>query len=333
MGRGYFDGWAPYVPVAQRRRQAERKAAALKKQGQVCQPVAVAGRAIARSFWGKAWCDNLEAYSDYANRLPRGRTYVRNGSVIDLCVDGGKVRALVSGSDLYRVEISVQALEPATWKAIVEDCTGKVASLIEILQGRLSKEVMAVVTRPGAGLFPMPRQLRFSCSCPDGAAMCKHVAATLYGVGSRLDDAPQLLFHLRQVEPQELIQHLGDLPAAAAPDAHDALANADLSALFGIDLGEAPQPMSAPAEPPKLPPKLPPKAPARKAKKAQPAPRKIDLSITASELIARGVPRHMISSWLVSGVLLRTPTRGKYLKTPKTEGQIKACLARYGQNR
>src|SRR5690349_14360754 len=111
MGRGDFGGWAPYVPVAKRRLQAERKVAALRKKGQVCNPVTLEGRMIARSFWGKSWCDNLEAYSDFANRLPRGRTYVRNGSVIDLRIDAGKVSALVSGSEVYRVEISVHPLE------------------------------------------------------------------------------------------------------------------------------------------------------------------------------------------------------------------------------
>src|SRR5450755_2487615 len=157
MGRGYFGDWAPYVSVAQRRRQAERKAAALVKMGQICQPVAIEGRTIARSFWGKAWCDNLEAYSDFANRLPRGRTYVRNGSVIDLRIDTGKVNALVSGSEVYRVELSVHRLEATMWNAIVKECTGKVASLIEVLQGRLSNAVMEVVTRQGKGLFPLPR--------------------------------------------------------------------------------------------------------------------------------------------------------------------------------
>ena len=354
MGRSYYDGWAPYVPVAQRRRQAQRKAAALKSKGQICQPVSIDGRAIARSFWGKAWCNNLEAYSDYANRLPRGRTYVRNGSVIDLCIDAGKVNALVSGSDVYRVEIKVNPLDALTWNAIVTECTGKVASLIEVLQGRLSKAVMEVVTRPGKGLFPQPRQLGFSCSCPDSASMCKHVAATLYGVGARLDDAPELLFRLRHVEPRDLIQHIGAGPAIAPSAAQGQLERSDLSALFGIDLGDVPAKIAEPAPragKPAVPPlqpsgaALPPRkrrlerpetlAPARSAPPAVKAsaraartPGKRSKTITAAELIARGIPRHMIQSWLGCRVLLPSPQRGVYGTTPQTEARIKGYVGR-----
>src|SRR5665213_273756 len=93
-------GFRPYVPVAERRAKAARELAKLaKKHGQASSPVRLDGRKIASTFWGKAWCDNLEAYSDYANRLPRGRTYLRNGSVIDLRIEPGKVQALVCGSE------------------------------------------------------------------------------------------------------------------------------------------------------------------------------------------------------------------------------------------
>ena len=71
----------------------------LKKKGQSIAPVTIEGRVIARSFWGKSWCTNLERYSDYENRLPRGRTYVRNGSVVDLQIAKGAVAAMVAGSD------------------------------------------------------------------------------------------------------------------------------------------------------------------------------------------------------------------------------------------
>ena len=353
MGRSDDGGWAPYVPVSQRRRQAERKAAALMKKGQVCRPVHIEGRAIARSFWGRAWCDNLEAYSDYANRLPRGRTYVRNGSVIDLRIDHGKVSALVSGSEVYRVEIGVQALEAAMWKAIVEESTGKVASLIEVLQGRLSKAVMEVVTRQGTGLFPLPRQLGFRCSCPDAASMCKHVAAVLYGVGARLDNEPELLFRLRQVEPHDLIRQVGDLPAMAAP-AEGRLERTDLSALFGIDLDEA---SAVPAEPPsrataagkgmqpspsgespagrrsgarKAAGAVPSTSPAQPtaAKKKPRAKEERGRIVKAAELVARGIPRHMIQAWLGSGILLATTLRGTYRTTPQTDAKIEAYLAR-----
>jgi len=246
MGRHYYDydgGWPPYVPVAERRRNAAKKIESLRKQGKSCQPVIIEGRAIARSFWGKAWCDNLEAYSDYENRLPRGRSYVRNGLVVNLQVEAGKVSALVAGTDIYHVDIAVQPVAPERWQGILGECTGKIGSLVELLQGRLSHAVMEVVTRRDTGLFPTPRQVSFRCSCPDGAHMCKHVAAVLYGVGARLDSRPELLFLLRQVDPQELILQAGNVPVmetGSAPDEAQRLETSDLGSLFGIELDEAP---------------------------------------------------------------------------------------------
>src|SRR5678816_2557741 len=104
----YYDDWKPYVPVAARRRQAARAAAKLVKKGQQTSPVVIEGRKIAKTFWGKAWCDNLERYSDFENRLPRGRTYVRSGCVIDLAIEAGRARAQVMGSTLYHVEVNVK---------------------------------------------------------------------------------------------------------------------------------------------------------------------------------------------------------------------------------
>ena len=181
-------------PWHERRREAAKKLAKLKKKGQSVSPVTIEGRAIAKSFWGKSWCTNLERYSDYENRLPRGRTYVRNGSVVDLQIAKGKVSAVVSGSDLYTVTITIAPVPATRWKAICRDCAGTIDSLVELLQGRLSKGVMDRVCREGDGLFPAPKEIKLSCSCPDWADMCKHVAAVLYGVGARLDEKPALLF-------------------------------------------------------------------------------------------------------------------------------------------
>ncbi len=195
----YF-AWQPYVSVAERRRQAERKLAKLKKRGHSVAPVTIDGRTIAKSFWGKSWCANLERYSDYENRLPRGRTYVRNGSVVDLQIAKGGVAAMVAGSELYKIKIAISPVATARWKSICRDCAGTIDSLIELLHGRLAKSVMDRVCREDDGLFPSPAEIKLSCSCPDWADMCKHVAAALYGVGARLDEKPQLLFVLRGVD-------------------------------------------------------------------------------------------------------------------------------------
>src|SRR4051794_35806187 len=191
---GWWGDYRPYIPVARRRANGLREAQRLAGKGKQLLPVKIDGRAIATTFWGKAWCDNLESYSDFANRLPRGRSYVRNGSVVDLQIKPGKVTALVSGSELYEVEIDIAPLPAKEWESIKARCAGQVGSLVELLQGKLSKGVIEIVTSKDGGLFPKPRQIEKSCSCPDYAGLCKHIAAALYGVGARLDHKPELLF-------------------------------------------------------------------------------------------------------------------------------------------
>ena len=236
-----FWGYREYLPVAQRRANAAKEVAKLKNQGRAISPVVIEGRKIATSFWGKAWCDNLERYSDFANRLPRGRTYVNNGSVIDLQIARGKAEALVSGSEIYRVKIDIAVAAPARWKAICADCAGSVGSIVELLQGRLSKHVMERVCRDADGLFPAPKEIQMSCSCPDWADMCKHVAATLYGVGARLDRDPDLLFTLRGVDRSELVSTGADVSITeAAAQSDRVLASADVAALFGLEFDAAP---------------------------------------------------------------------------------------------
>ena len=284
----------PYVSVAERRRKAEKAAKKLAGKGRAVSPVRIAGRAIASTFWGKAWCANLESYSDYENRLPRGRTYTRNGSVIDLQITGGKIEALVQGSDLYKISLHITALPAKRWEQFTKACAGKVTNLLDLLQGRLSKEVLADITAKGTGLFPAPAEIKLGCSCPDWADMCKHVAAVLYGVGARLDMKPELFFTLRGVEMQDLISAASasaTAPLAATGD--DTLADADLAEIFGVEIESASAPAPAPRKSP-TPKKVPtPKVPsiskkkplgkktvaaakaARKARKAMRKPRRV----------------------------------------------------------
>jgi len=248
MSRDYsrYSYFKPYVPVAERRENAAKRLAKLLPKGAVPAPVAAfATRTIATSFWGKAWCDHLESFSDFSNRLPRGRTYVRNGSVCHLALEPGEVNALVSGSSLYKIGIKIKPLSPAKWAAIKARCVGKVGSLIELLQGQLSNEIMNVVTDPTEGLFPQSAEITLSCSCPDWSMMCKHVAASLYGVAVRLDTQPDLLFRLRGVDHQELISmkdavdHMTASPGSAR---RKTLNSASISSIFGIDLEPEPEP-------------------------------------------------------------------------------------------
>ena len=225
--------WGRYVSVGERRANAQRELDKLRKKGIVVQPVEISGRTIAKSFWGKGWCKHLESFSDYANRLPRGRTYARNGSVCHLEIQEGLVKAMVSGSSLYQVEVDIKALPESAWTEVKQKCGGRIGSLLELLQGKFSKEVMTIVSDRNHGLFPRPKEIELSCSCPDWATMCKHVAAVLYGVGNRLDNEPELLFLLRGVKPEELIA--ADLSFASVSD-DDQLPDEQLADIFGLDL-------------------------------------------------------------------------------------------------
>ena len=236
-----YGDWKPYVSVAQRRAKAEKAAIKAKKGGATLMPIAPYRGAIAKTFWGKAWCDNLENYSDYANRLPRGSSYVRNGSVVDLQITPGEVRAQVMGSSLYKVSASVAAVPEKQWKTICADCSGSIDSLVELLQGKLSKAVMERICKPGTGLFPSPKEIKFDCSCPDWASMCKHVAAALYGIGARLDEQPELIFSLRRVDAKDLVSQEGagltTTKKRTAPGR--VLDDALLADVFGIEMAEA----------------------------------------------------------------------------------------------
>jgi uncharacterized Zn finger protein len=239
MGRGYYDNYyPPYVPVAERRANAAKEVAKLAKKGQKITPVKIEGRKITNSFWGNSWCNNLEAYSDYENRLPRGRTYVRNGSVVHLEIGKGQITAMVSGSQMYRVKITISELLGQQWKDVKQECAGQIGSLVELLQGKLSREVMEIVTRKGSGLFPKPREIKMSCSCPDSAGMCKHLAAVMYGVGARLDWQPELLFKLRQVDHLELIEGAGKVDLVGKPKkgGKKTIDTGDLAGMFGIEM-------------------------------------------------------------------------------------------------
>lgn len=253
-GYGY-GGWAPRKTVAQRRAEAEKMLKSAAKKGRPLAPIVIEGRKIATTFWGKAWCDNLERYRDFAYRLERGRSYVRSGSVIDLAITPGRIQAKVLGSALYDVNVECAAVAPDAWRAIKRDCAGSIASLVDLLGGKLSEPVMARLCAEGSGLFPAPKAIELECSCPDYATMCKHVAAVMYGIGARLDREPELLFTLRRVSAGDLLASVAsDLPSSRPVKSKRVLAaNAGLGAMFGIELAEPPAP----------------KAPKARAKKAR----------------------------------------------------------------
>lgn len=229
--------WGEYVPVYLRLERAKKEMDKLRKKGKSIEPIKIDGRIIAKNFWGKKWCDHIENFADFENRLPRGKAYVKNGSVCHLEIKEGQVEAFVSGSSLYRVSINIKTLAKNKWEGIKNRCSGYIGSILELLQGKLSNHVMEIVSDNKAGLFPHSQEISFDCSCPDWAGMCKHIAAVLYGIGNRLDNQPELLFRLRGVDPKELV-HVQFKPESKSKA--NLLENTKLSEIFGISLEKSP---------------------------------------------------------------------------------------------
>lgn len=237
-----YYGFGPYVSVAKRRAKAAREMDKLKRKGFAIHPIEIEKRKITKTFWGNAWCEHIESFSDYINRLPRGRTYVRNGSVCHLAINRGCVEAIVSGSSLYSVSIKINPLSKGIWQHIKTSCAGKIGSLLDLLSGKLSDGVMEVVCGRENSLFPLSKEIKLSCDCPDWATMCKHVAAVLYGVGARLDHSPEKLFELRGVDHHELIDTSIIDITQAGKSQRRRIDGSDISDVFGIDLSDAPSP-------------------------------------------------------------------------------------------
>ena len=229
--------WKPYESVAERKQKAEKTIAKIeKKTGKKLSPIKIEGKKIADSFWGKAWCKHIESFGDYESRLSRGRSYARHGSVIDLKILPGVVKSMVQGSEIYDVDINIVPLDTNKWNDIVNKCSGQISSVIELLQGKISSSIMTSIADQQNGLFPLQKEISFDCSCPDFASMCKHIAAVFYGIGSRLDLEPELLFMLRKVDHMELVNNV--TIATKSKKSAKTIQNQDLSELFGIDIDD-----------------------------------------------------------------------------------------------
>jgi uncharacterized Zn finger protein len=228
-----------YEEAQERKERLQREIAKRQKRGEKFEalPAPAGQKKLSTTFWGQAWCRNLESYQVYESRLPRGRSYLRQGKVYNLEIEPGKLSAVVAGSELYDTSITIKPLPKEQWQQIVESSAGQVGSMLDLLAGKLGDGLMKVLTDPDGGLFPKPKEIRFNCSCPDHADMCKHVSAVLYGVGVLLDTKPELLFTLRGVDQAELLSNASSAAITDLSAETGDLAGVDLSAIFGIDLG------------------------------------------------------------------------------------------------
>ena len=315
-----FWSYRPYVSAGARQKLADKAAAKAKKAGVIYSPIVASRGAIAKTVWGKAWCDNLEQYSDYETRLPRGRTYMRNGSVIDLQLTAGRVQARVMGSSLYTISVTIAPVAAPQWKAICTDCSASIDSLVELLQGKLAAPVMARITTPKTGLFPAPSDISFDCDCPDGARMCKHVAAVLYGVGARLDEQPELLFKLREVDAKDLVAHaVSGLPTAGKkPVSSRVIDDADLADVFGLEMDEAPVKVLVKAKTGAKP-RVPAKAATKSTPKTKPTSALKAVAKKATKLPAKKIP---------SKSLVKSLTKSAQKSPAKPPGKVAVYLPR-----
>jgi uncharacterized Zn finger protein len=245
MGWGYWGGFPPYVSKAEKLRKAEKTKAALAKKGITLEPVLVNGREIARTWWGKTWSQNLERYADYENRVPRGRTYVRSGAVLDLKIIPNTITAMVSGSRSkpYTIKIGISSLDKKVERALMEISRSSLDSMQSLLSGEFPADLKDRFFKQGSGLFPSPKEIKLDCSCPDWADMCKHVAAALYGTAVRLDEKPELFFVLRGIKIDDFVgkmikrEQSKMLKKATLKTARTINAKDDeLSELFGIEM-------------------------------------------------------------------------------------------------
>jgi uncharacterized Zn finger protein len=240
-------GFPKYVSVAEKKAKAAKKLKELSKKKTNMKPVALKSSALAHTWWGKAWNRNLEQYADYSNRIGRGRSYVRHGAVLDLQIEPGEVIALVQGSrrNPYSVSVKIQTLKKETWQRMKTACEGTLESFQELLAGKFPRALGEIFVSRDSGMFPAPREIKFACSCPDWADMCKHVAAALYGVGARLDEDPKLFFKLRDAGIDELIKQAvagkaEKLLEKAGRKSSRIIEDKDIASVFGIDMEEQP---------------------------------------------------------------------------------------------
>lgn len=237
MGWGY--SYYDKPSIAQQRNTAEKRLEKLCKKDPDIQPVVIKGKKIAETWWGTAWCKNLERYADYESRIGRGRSYVKNGFVLDLKISEGKIAAQVSGSILYKIVIKIDRLSSEKWTKITEQCAKRIDSIAALVEGKFPEEFQEVFMKQGDGLFPSPSEIHMDCSCPDWATMCKHVAAALYGVGAKLDTDPLLFFTLRGIDPTVLIKKSVDekmksLLTNATKKSNRVINEKDIGRIFGV---------------------------------------------------------------------------------------------------
>ncbi len=224
-----------YVRVQKRRTYARDIAAQLERQGEILTPAVAHGKNIANQFWGRAWCHAIDEWQDCAYRLPGGRSLLKNGGVIDLKISRNSVIARVAADQVYDVQLHYRDADPYSVAELRSQCAGKLTGLLDFIQGKLSEEVMQYICNPVYGLFPEYGDFKISCTCLDDAVLCRHAAAALYAVATRLDDEPELFFTLRGIDAKDFFE-AEDILTQTGSNSAEGLSADELSKTFGIDI-------------------------------------------------------------------------------------------------
>jgi uncharacterized Zn finger protein len=180
------------------------------------------------SWWAKRWIQVLESF-DIGARLGRGRSYARNGQVLSIAIEKGRVAAKVQGSrpKPYDIAIEVKTLADPEWSKVIDALGRQALFAAKLLAGEMPQEIEPVFAEVGLTLFPAKLQdLKTGCSCPDWSNPCKHIAAAYYLLGEEFDRDPFLIFALRGMTREALMERLGtksspkpkgEIVSAAAP--------------------------------------------------------------------------------------------------------------------
>ena len=237
MGYSYYD--YSYTTMDDLKRLAKKSTERLTKKGLILEPVHLVGNKIAKNWWGISWIDNLEKYSDYINRLPRGKKYLKSDCILDLKIKKGRIDAIVQGSSSkpYEVCVHIKVLNKEKIEDIVQLCENKIESIENLINGKFPDTLKEVFIGKN-GLFPSPNEIEFDCSCPDYASLCKHVASVLYAIGAKFDTDPRLFFELRGIDVNQFIKKAVDNSIekllVEKKKSERVIAEEDMDRLFGI---------------------------------------------------------------------------------------------------
>ena len=237
MGYSYYD--YSYTTMDDLKRLAKKSTERLTKKGLILEPVHLVGNKIAKNWWGISWIDNLEKYSDYINRLPRGKKYLKSDCILDLKIKKGRIDAIVQGSSSkpYEVCVHIKVLNKEKIEDIVQLCENRIESIENLINGKFPDTLKEVFIGKN-GLFPSPNEIEFDCSCPDYASLCKHVASVLYAIGAKFDTDPRLFFELRGIDVNQFIKKAVDNSIekllVEKNKSERVIAEEDMDRLFGI---------------------------------------------------------------------------------------------------